>query len=187
MGLNRVLGISGSLRSGSFNRRILETATDLLSEADWRIARIRAIPPYDADVEAHGLPPAVHRLKQQVRDADAVVIVSPEYNSSIPGVLKNALDWASRPPHASPFVDKPVVLIGASTGRGGARKGLEHLAQALRRMGARILGEPLAIPLVGARFVDGELDEHTRRELRRALEPVAAFRKTADELASGVR
>lgn len=187
MDLTRVLGIAGSLRSGSYNRRILEVATDLLPEADWTIARIRAIPPYDADVEAHGLPPAVERLKQQVRDADAVVIVSPEYNASIPGVLKNALDWASRPAHASPFVDKPVVLIGASTGRGGARSALDHLTQALRRMDARILGEPLSIPLVGARFVDGELDRHARRELRRALEPVAGHRAAAHEPAAGVR
>ena len=174
MTLTRVLGIAGSLRIGSYNRRILEAATELLPDADWTIARIRAIPPFDADIEARGLPPAVGVLKQQVADADAVVLVTPEYNASIPGVLKNALDWASRPAHASPFAGKPVVLVGASPGRGGARRALEHLAQVMASMDAQLLGEPLSIPLVRDRFSTGELDAQTRDELRRALEPAGS-------------
>lgn len=187
MALSRVLGIAGSLRSGSYNRRILEAATDLLPEVDWTIARIRAVPPYDADVEARGLPPAVGMLKGQISDADAVVIVSPEYNAGIPGVLKNALDWASRPAHASPFAGKPVVLIGASPSRGGARSALEHLGEVMASMDARLLGEPLSIPLVRDRFVDGELDERTRRDVRRVLEPVAGLRAADTEAVLAVR
>jgi chromate reductase, NAD(P)H dehydrogenase (quinone) len=181
------LGIAGSLRSGSYNRRILEAATDLLPEADWAIARIRAVPPFDADVEARGLPPAVGMLKAQIGDADAVEIVTPEYNASIPGVLKNAIDWASRPAHASPFADKPVVLVGASPGRRGARRALEHLTQVMESMDARMLGEPLSIPLVRDRFADGELDDRTRRDLRRVLEPVTALKVDGGEAALAVR
>lgn len=173
MALPRILGIAGSLRAGSYNRRILEAATDALPDADWTIARIRAVPPFDADVEARGLPPAVDTLKTQIADADALVIVSPEYNASIPGVLKNAIDWASRPAHASPFVDKPVVLIGASPGRRGAKHALEHLVQVMASVDARLVGEPLSIPLVRDRFTGGELDERTREELRQTLEPLA--------------
>jgi chromate reductase, NAD(P)H dehydrogenase (quinone) len=187
MTLVRVLGIAGSLRSGSYNRRILEAATDLLPEADWTIARIRAVPPFDADVEARGLPPAVGMLKAQISDADAVAIVSPEYNASIPGVLKNAIDWASRPAHASPFAGKPVVLIGASPGRGGARRALEHIAHVMASMDAQLLGEPLSIPRVRDRFVDGELDEETRQEVRRVLEPVAGLAAPSEEAVLAVR
>jgi len=170
MPMPRVLGISGSLRSGSYNRRLLEAATDALPDADWTIARIRGIPPFDADVEARGLPPAVDRLKSEIEAADAIVIATPEYNHSIPGVLKNAIDWASRPAMRSPFVRKPVLMLAATTGRGGARRALDHLRQVLGSMDAATLSTEVSVSTVRDRFTDGIPDEALRAELRAALE-----------------
>ncbi len=172
MSIPRVLGIAGSLRSDSYNRRLLEAATEELPEADWKIARLRSIPPYDADVEARGLPPGVAQLKDQVAWADAIVIATPEYNHSIPGLLKNAIDWASRPAMRSPFAGKPVVLMGASPGRGGARRALDHLRQVLESMDAKPLPEQLSVGSVRERVRDGGFDEALRAELREILRQV---------------
>lgn len=182
MSIPRVLGISGSLRAGSYNRRLLEAATDALPDVDWTIARLRAIPPYDADVEARGLPPAVVQLKYQVADADAVVIATPEYNHSIPGVLKNAIDWASRPAMQSPFAGTPVLLMGASTGRDGARRALDHLRQVLESMLAEPLEAVVSVARARERFADGEPDDALRAELRDALGrlPVRSFVRAGD-------
>jgi chromate reductase, NAD(P)H dehydrogenase (quinone) len=169
MSIPRVLGIVGSLRSGSYNRRLLEAATEALPDVDWTIGRLRGIPPYDADIEARGIPPAVAQLKDQLEAADAVVIVTPEYNHSIPGVLKNALDWASRPAMRSPFVGKPVLMMGASPGRGGARRALDHLRQVLASMDAWPLSDVVSVARAPARFSDREPDAELRRELREAL------------------
>ena len=170
MTIPRVLGICGSLRAASYNRRLLEAATDALPDADWAIARIRGIPPYDADIEARGLPPAVDRLKAQIEDADAIVIATPEYNHSIPGVLKNAIDWASRPAMRSPFVGKPVLMLAASPGRGGARRALDHLRQVLESMKAQPLVTEVSVANVRDRFVDGQPDRELRATLRSAVD-----------------
>ena len=169
MSIPRILGMAGSLRVGSINRRLLETATEAMPAADWTIARLRAIPPYDADIEARSLPPAVDRLKDQVFAADALVIASPEYNHSIPGVLKNAIDWASRPGGRSPLAGKPVVLLGASPTESGVSRALEHLRIVLESTGAQPLPEQLSIPRVRGRLIDGEFDEAVTDELRRVL------------------
>ena len=170
MDVPRVLGISGSLRTGSYNRRLLEAATVALPDADWTIARIRGIPPYDADVEARGLPPAVDRLKGEIEAADAIVIATPEYNHSIPGVLKNAIDWASRPAMRSPFVGKPVLMLAASPGGGGARRALDHLRQVLESMDAEPLRTEVSVAHVRERFVDGEPDADLQACLRSAMD-----------------
>lgn len=175
MSLPRILGIAGSLRAGSYNRRLLETATEEGPHADWTIARLRGIPPYDADVEARGLPPAVDQLKSQIADADVIVIATPEYNHSVPGVLKNAIDWASRPAMKSPLVGKRVVMMGASPGRGGARRALDHLRQILESTDAEPMPDVLSVPLVRDRFADGEPDNDLREEVRRVLEPIRAL------------
>ena len=107
---------------------------------------MRGIPPFDADVEGRGIPPAVANLKDQIAEADAIVIATPEYNHSISGVLKNPIDWASRPAGRSPLRDKPVLMMGVSTGRGGARRALDVLRQVLSAIGA----EPLDL-VVSAR------------------------------------
>src|SRR5436305_5583639 len=115
----RVLGISGSLRRDSHNTRLLRGAGAILEEhgAEFEVFDgLKAIPPFDEDDEVDGGPEPVARLREAIADADALLISTPEYNSSIPGVLKNAIDWASRPVATSALRNKPVVVIGASTG-----------------------------------------------------------------------
>jgi chromate reductase, NAD(P)H dehydrogenase (quinone) len=117
-----VLGISGSLRSGSTNTALLREAVRLAPAGmQIEIASIRDIPLYDGDLEAGGFPPAVIAFQQRFRAADALLIACPEYNFSIPGVLKNVFDWLSRPPEQTITNGKPVAIIGAGGRLGGAR------------------------------------------------------------------
>ncbi len=123
MAENRIVGIAGSLRRGSFNAALLRSAVELAPPGT-RIetGTIRGIPLYDADVEAaDGIPPSVAQLKEQIAAADGLLLVTPEYNNSIPGVFKNAIDWLSRPPADIPrlFGGRPVAIIGTSPGRFG--------------------------------------------------------------------
>ncbi len=125
----RVLGIAGSLRSGSYNRGLLEAARQL-APPSMTIERfdLDAIPLYNADLDADGRRPAeVERLKTAIAAADAVLIVTPEYNHSVPGVLQNAIDWASRPGLKSPLAGKPAGLMGASAGALGSARGQQQL------------------------------------------------------------
>lgn len=117
-----VLGICGSLRKGSYNMAALRTAIEL-KPPGMRIvvAEIGTIPPYNEDVRAQGFPPPVETLRQQIKAADALLFVTPEYNYSMPGVLKNAIDWASRPPD-QPFAGKPVAIMGAGAGMAGTAR-----------------------------------------------------------------
>jgi chromate reductase len=179
MTIPRVLGICGSLRLGSYNRRLLEAATEALPDVEWTIARLRGIPPYDSDIEDRGVPPAVQQLKDQIDAADAIVIATPEYNHSIPGVLKNAIDWASRPAMSSPFLGKPVLMVGASPGRGGAVRALTHLREVLESMGAVPLPDIVSVPVVRLRIVDGVPDEALAEQLRSALAKLPLDRPVA--------
>jgi NAD(P)H-dependent FMN reductase len=118
----RILGIAGSLRRDSLNAALLRAAVELApAETPIETATIAGIPLYDFDVERAGIPPAVAALKERVTAADALLLVTPEYNNSIPGVFKNAIDWLSRPPADVQriFSGRPVALIGASPGRFG--------------------------------------------------------------------
>jgi chromate reductase len=127
----RVLGIAGSLREGSYNRALLRAAQGL-APAEMEIVtfdQLGSIPLYNEDVLAQGTPAPVAAFKEAIRDADALLIVTPEYNYSIPGVLKNAIDWASRPAQTSPLGGKPVALMGASTGLFGTVRAQMHLRQ----------------------------------------------------------
>jgi chromate reductase, NAD(P)H dehydrogenase (quinone) len=118
----QVLGICGSLRTGSYNRAALRTAIELKPPGmKIETAEIGSIPPYNEDVRAQGFPPPVETLGHQIRKADALLFATPEYNYSIPGVLKNAIDWASRPPD-QPFAGKPVAIMGAAAGMAGAAR-----------------------------------------------------------------
>ena len=118
----RVLGICGSLRKASFNRATLNTAIELKPAGmTVEIAEIGDIPLYNEDVRAQGFPPPVERLRQQIAAADALLFVSPEYNYSMSGVLKNAIDWASRPPD-QPFAGKPCAIMGAGAGMAGTAR-----------------------------------------------------------------
>ena len=119
----RVLGIAGSLRKASFNRALLRAAQELApKEMEITVFDLAPIPPYDEDVEKEGDPGPVAALKDAIRAADALLFVSPEYNYGIPGVLKNAIDWASRPPGKSPLNGKPAAIMGASQGTGGTMR-----------------------------------------------------------------
>ena len=148
-----VLGIAGSLRRASYNRGLLEAARQL-APASMTIERfdLDAIPLYNADLDADGARPAeVERLKKAVADADAVLIVSPEYNHSVPGVLQNAIDWASRPGMTSPLAGKPAGIIGASAGVIGSARGQQQLKL--------VLMSTLALVLPHAGVVVGQAKE----------------------------
>ncbi len=125
----RTLGISGSLRKGSFNTAALRAAAELLPDGmSLEIADIGDIPLYNDDVRQLGYPPAVQRLRDQIAAADALLFATPEYNYSISGVLKNAIDWASRPPDP-PLVGKPAGIMGATGGLWGTTRAQYHLRQ----------------------------------------------------------
>jgi chromate reductase len=118
---HHLLGISGSLRKGSFNTMLMREAARLFDPAEFTIADLR-LPLFDQDLEDEaGIPPEVHRLADQIAAADAVVISGPEYNKSVSGVLKNALDWVSRP-EGNPWKDKPVAIMAATGGRAGGER-----------------------------------------------------------------
>src|SRR5213595_3279703 len=118
----RILGISGSLRRGSHNTTLLWAAAELLPPGvELEVYDgLRELPLYDADLDLEPVPPAVARLREAIASADGVLIATPEYNGSIPGALKNALDWASRPYATSVLRDKPALVVGATTGLFGA-------------------------------------------------------------------
>jgi chromate reductase len=127
----RVLGIPGSLRQGSLNRALLRAAAELAPDGlRIEIHDLREVPLYDGDVEAAGDPPGVAAFKAAIREADAILVACPEYNHGVPGVLKNAIDWASRPAGASPLNGKPAGIIGASPGLVGTARGQAQLRQA---------------------------------------------------------
>jgi chromate reductase len=169
-----LLGIAGSLREGSYNRGLLRAARELLPEgvelADFSL---RELPPYDGDVEAAGDPEPVAAFKDTIRAADGLIIATPEYNRGVPGVLKNAIDWASRPPFGSPLAGKPVGIMGASTGLGGTAKAQEQLRAALEFPGAHVLDEPhVLVPEAFLRFdEDGNVvDEGVRAQIADLLD-----------------
>jgi chromate reductase, NAD(P)H dehydrogenase (quinone) len=117
-----VLGICGSLRKGSYNMAALRTAIELKPPGmTIEIAEIGSIPLYNEDVRAEGFPPPVETLRRQIKEADALLFVTPEYNYSMSGVLKNAIDWASRPPD-QPFAGKPIAIMGAGAGMAGSAR-----------------------------------------------------------------
>ena len=153
-----VLGISGSLRRDSYNRALLEAAQAVAPPGmEINLFDLHAIPPYDGDVEAAGDPPAVSRLKGRIRDADALLIATPEYNYGIPGVLKNAIDWASRPPRESVLDAKPIAIMGASTGIGGTAEAQAQLRRVLMYPGAQTLPEPEVLISRARRKFDHDL------------------------------
>ena len=174
----RVLGIAGSLRAGSYNRALPRAAREL-APAGMEIAEfdLRKLPFYDGDVEAAGDPEPVSAFKEAIRSADALLIATPEYNRGVPGVLKNAIDWASRPPLGSPLAGKPVAIMGASTGRGGTGRAQEQLRAALEYSRAIVLAQPeVLLPEAYMRFDEqGQLvDDETRAGVRALLEALSA-------------
>jgi chromate reductase len=138
----KIVGISGSLRMGSFNSALLRAAQAVAPEdMEIEIASIADLPPYNADVQAEGFPVAVERLVERIRQADGVLIATPEYNYSIPGVLKNAIDWVSRADD-QPFNGKPVAIMGASRGFLGTARAQYHLRQVFVFLNALVMNRP---------------------------------------------
>jgi chromate reductase len=144
----RVLGVSGSLRRTSHNTKLLRAAGEIVEEHGGEFQLfdgLKTIPPYDEDDDGPRGPLAVDRFRRAIAGADAVLFATPEYNSSIPGVLKNAVDWASRPQATSPLRNKPVAVIGASTGMFGAVWAQAELRKVLGATGARVTEVELAL------------------------------------------
>ena len=136
------LGISGSLRKQSYNTAALQACQQRLPQGvTMSLADIAAVPLYDDDVYQQGFPDSVQQLRAQIQAADALVIATPEYNYSVPGVLKNAIDWASRPP-AQPFDGKPIALIGATPGGLGTSRAQYHLRQVFIYLNGQVLNRP---------------------------------------------
>jgi chromate reductase len=170
----RVLGIAGSLRAGSFNRALLRAAQELVPEGmEIQTFDIAPIPLYNADVEAKGDPEPVAALKTAIREADALLFVTPEYNFGLPGVLKNAIDWASRPPAQTPLRGKPAAMMGATTGQGGTIRAQMQLRQAFVFTQTIALLQPeVLVTKAHEKFdKDGRLiDELTRGFVKKQLE-----------------
>jgi chromate reductase, NAD(P)H dehydrogenase (quinone) len=140
----RILGFAGSLRQGSYNRALLRAASELAPEDMLiEIFDLLQIPLYSADVEARGDPEPVAAFKQAIRQADAVLMVTPEYNHGVPGVMKNAVDWASRPARSAVLNAKPVAIIGASPGVTGTARGQSQLRQAFEFTNSYAIAEGL--------------------------------------------
>ncbi len=157
----RILAISGSLRRDSHNTALLRAAADLLPPGVelTLYGRLGEIPPFNED-ELEPRPAAAQALGDAVAQADGVLISTPEYNSSIPGVLKNALDWLSRPLLESPLRNKPVAVIGASTGMFGAVWAQAETRKVLSAIGARVLDRELPVPTAHEQFQEsGELSD----------------------------
>lgn len=175
----RVLAYAGSLRQASYNRGLLRAAQALAPEGmAMETFDLAGIPLYNGDVEAVGDPPAVAAFKQAIRAADAVLMVTPEYNHGVPGVMKNALDWASRPARDAALDGKPVGIIGASQGMTGSARGQSQLRQAFEFTNSYCMPQPeLLVARAHEKFDDaGNLsDEATAKYLRRYLEAFLAW------------
>ena len=168
----KILGIAGSLRKGSFNQSALRAAADLVPDgAEIEIYDIDGFPGYNQDLDSD--PPAkVPEFKQKIREADAILICSPEYNYSVPGVLKNAIDWASRPYGDSAWDGKPAAIMGASTGAVGTARMQYHLRQTMVFLNMFPLNRPEVMIGHAADKFDAEgnlTDEKTREHIRKTL------------------
>lgn len=181
----RVLGISGSLRRDSYNTKLLRHAGELFADEGVQFEiydGLKDLPPYDEDDDAAGAPEAVSRIREAVRGADAVFFTTPEYNSSIPGALKNALDWVSRPYATNAMQNKPVAVIGASAGTFGAVWAQAELRKVLGAMGARVAEGEVVVGRAMDRFdAQDRLNEpNLEEEVREIARTLIAAARPAD-------
>jgi len=174
----KILAFAGSLRKGSYNRMAVNIATKVVPEdADIEVFDIEGIPPFNPDQEATP-PQKVKEFKSKIRGAEAILIATPEYNYSVPGVLKNAIDWASRPYGDNAFDGKPVGIMGASIGNLGTARAQYHLRQSLVFLNMFPLNQPeVMIPEAHEKFdEDGKLkDEHTREKIQELLQALVEW------------
>ena len=184
----KVLAVSGSLRRDSHNTQLLRAAAAAAPEGVelelWD--GVRDLPLYDEDLERGELPEPVRRLRDDWAAADAILFATPEYNGSVPGALKNAVDWGSRPKGAAVLLNRTVAIVGASTGRFGALWAQQDLRKSLGVAGARVVGEGLPVALAHERFdADGRLlDEELAGRLRELLELLALEFEAEQRLAA---
>jgi chromate reductase, NAD(P)H dehydrogenase (quinone) len=184
----KVLAISGSLRRDSYNTRLLRSAADLLPDGValelWD--GLKAVPPYDEDDDVEPAAAAVAALRAAVAGADAVLFATPEYNWSLPGQLKNAIDWASRPLATNTFRNKPVAVVGSSTGAFGAVWAQAELRKVLGAVGARVVEGEVAVGHAPERFdADGTLvDRNLREQLAEVLDALISAAETRDLLSA---
>ncbi len=175
--MTRILGISGSLRRDSHNTSLLRAAAEAAAGSDVELELydgLKEVPPYDEDDDVHPRLTSVARLNAAIANADAVLFATPEYNASIPGQLKNAIDWISRPVATNVLRNKPVVVVGASTGAFGAAWAQAELRKVLAALGARVLDVELPVPHAHTRFEEGGLtDEEIRAGLADAVAALA--------------
>jgi chromate reductase len=171
-----ILGFAGSLRRGSYNRALLRAAAELAPEGmKVEIFDLADVPLYNGDVEAEGDPEPVARLKREIAAADGVLMATPEYNHGVPAVMKNAVDWTSRPPGAAVLAGKPVGIIGASPGITGSARGQSQLRQAFEFTNSFCMPQPELLVFKAHEKFDREgrlADEATAEYLGRYL---AAF------------
>ena len=158
-----LIGMSGSLRAGSFSNAILQTLRESFADrADLQVYDLAPIPAYNQDFEGDKRPPAVKQMLADIEAADGLVLCAPEFNHSIPGVLKNAIDWASRPAFASVLAYKPVAIMATSRGPLGGARCLEHMKVALDSCLSRVtLAREVIITAAETRIKDGRLVDET--------------------------
>jgi NAD(P)H-dependent FMN reductase len=180
--MTTIIGLCGSLRRGSFNRMLLRAAVEAAPPGTAITPEsIRGIPPYDGDVEdGQGLPPAVQRLKARIAEADGLLLVTPEYNNSLPGTLKNVIDWLSRPAADIPrvFRGRPVAIMGATTGQGGTALSQAAWLPVVRFLGMRPWCEARVLVSDAGRVFDREgrvADAATGERIRTFVEGFAGF------------
>ena len=156
-----LLGICGSLRAGSFSSAVLEAFADATSDrAEWAFADIGALPLFNQDLYVDPLPAAVARFREQIARADGIAIVSPEYNHGIPGPLKNALDWASRPHNGSPLKHKPVLIATSSHAFTGGVRAQHQIRETVTSALARPVSTPeIVVGMVAGKIADGRFDD----------------------------
>jgi chromate reductase len=184
----KILAVSGSMRAESHNSALLRTAAEFLPD-DVEIELfdgLRAVPPYDEDDDVEPAPEAVGQLRGAIAGADAILFSTPEYNHSIPGQLKNALDWASRPLATSPLRNKPVAVVGASTGAFGAVWAQAELRKVLAATGARVVDAEVAVGHAHERIgADGILaDEPLSEQLAEVVADLVAVTRARDLVAA---
>ncbi|HEY9387533.1 MAG TPA: NAD(P)H-dependent oxidoreductase [Nitrososphaeraceae archaeon] len=180
----KILGFAGSLRKGSYNRSLLRSATQLLpSDTALEIFDLSDIPPYNQDHDDN-IPPRIKEFKTKIRESDALLIATPEYNYSVPGVLKNAIDYASRPYGDNPFDDKPVAIMSASVGMIGGARAQYHLRQMLVFLNMHPVNVPEVIVTFASNKFDSEgnlLDENTKKYLTQLLRNLSNWTKRLKE------
>lgn len=176
----KILGFAGSLRKGSYNKALLRAAKDLTpKEAELEIFDLEGIPPYNQDLD-NNMPAKVREFKEKIKKADAILMATPEYNYSIPGVLKNAIDWASRPYGDNSFVGKPVAIMSASIGMLAGARAQYHLRQTFVFLDMHPVNRPEVMMPFAADKVDSNgdvTDEKTREKIYELLESLVAWTK----------